>query len=296
MIFFVLMFVATVISILTVRDRVGLAKKAIAIRTGVAVFLVAGALVSLPNFYIFEKLIGRLIMPTGILWTSLLLLIFWSIYRNNRKLQAIFGSLFVAYSLVGNLLLGGYLISLLERDFQVMVLDSEPFDAVLVLGGGATGSAEFAQVNDAGDRVVLGARMYHAKLTPLLLTSGSSIPGLGHFVDVSVATTTIWTGLGVPESAIMRIPNPKNTREEIIALATLKEEHKWERVGLITSAWHMRRAMKLAERTGVDVHPLPADFRTRLAWDGILSIVPDAYGFMLVQRACWEFLGAATGR
>src|SRR5690606_15907 len=112
----------------------------------------------------------------------------------------LFSGLFVSYTLVGNLLLGGFLISLLERDFQIRVLDSEPFDAVLVLGGGASGSDDFAQVNDAGDRVVLGARMYHAGLTPILLTSGSSIPGIGSAVDVSIATTKIWTGLGVPEN------------------------------------------------------------------------------------------------
>lgn len=296
MIFFVLMLLATGLLTVTVRERCHLAKNAVFLRVAVACAFVGAALFSLPNLYILEKLVGRLIMPTGIFWTVLLASIFWAIYQKRPKLTAVFSGLFVCYSLVGNLFLGGFLISVLERDFQIEVMKQDPFDAVLVLGGGATGGLEFAQVNDAGDRVVLGARMYHAQLTPLLLTSGSSIPGLGSFVDVSVATTTIWTGLGVPENAILRIPDPKNTREEILALTTLKSEKQWRRVGLITSAWHMRRAMKLAEKAGVEVHPLPADFRTRMVWDGILTIVPDAYGFMLVQRACWEFLGAATGR
>lgn len=296
MIFFALCLTATALMVVTLRDRHLWQKKQFVTRLAVSVGLVAGGFLSLDNVYVLGKLIGRLAMPTGLLWLGMLGAIFFGIYKKNGRLLATSSIFFVVYTLIGNILLGGLLVAVLESDYDIAVFEQDPFDAVLVLGGGASGDAEFAQVNDAGDRVVVGARLYHARLTPLLITSGSSIPGLGHFTDVSVATRTIWTGLGIPNEAILQLPDPKNTREEIAALKILKEQEGWERVGLVTSAWHMRRAMKLARKEGLDVHPLPADFRTRIVWDGILSIVPDAHGFALVQRACWEFLGAAVGR
>jgi len=296
MIFFVLCLAAVALTVVTLRDRHLWQTRQVITRLGIAFALVIGGFASLENLYILGKLLGRLAMPTGLFWLGMLAAIFFGIYRKNRKLVFTVSSMFLVYSVIGNILLGGLLVAFLESDYKIAVFEQEPFDAVLVLGGGASGDAEFAQVNDAGDRVVVGARLYHAKLTPLLITSGSSVPGLGHFTDVSVATRTIWTGLGIPEDAILLLPDPKNTREEILALKQLKEEQKWERVGVVTSAWHMRRAMKLAKTEGLEVHPLPADFRTRIVWDGILSIVPEAHGFALVQRACWEFLGAATGR
>ena len=297
MILLTLTVAAVLLTLMSLRDRHTLSKGSLALRLGASVLLVLAGLFSLENLYLLGKLLGRLAMPTGLVWLLLWALIFKAFWEKQNKAVFVFSGILVAYTLAGNVWLGGVLTGTLEDEWMDVVAQKhEPFEAVLVLGGGATGDADYAQVNDAGDRVVLGARLYHRGLTPLLVTSGSSIPGLGSYVDVSEATTAIWTELGVPESAILRMPEPKNTREEIAGIKELMKEKGWERVGLVTSAWHMRRAMKLAESQGVNLHPVPADFRTRTGWDGILSIVPDAHGFINVQRACWEYLGAATGR
>lgn len=297
MILLTLSVAAVLLALISLRDRHALSKSNLALRLGASVLLVLGGLFSLENLYLLGKLLGRLAMPTGLVWLLLWALIFKALWEKQRKAVLVFSGILVAYTLAGNVWLGGVLTGTLEAEWMdVVAQEHEPFEAVLVLGGGATGDSEYAQVNDAGDRVVLGARLYNRGLTPVLVTSGSSIPGLGSYVDVSEATTAIWTELAVPESAIVRMPEPKNTREEIAGIKELMKEKGWTRVGLVTSAWHMRRAMKLAKDQDVKLHPLPADFRTRTGWDGILSIVPDAHGFINVQRACWEYLGAATGR
>ena len=53
---------------------------------------------------------------------------------------------------------------------------------------------------------------------------------------------------------------------------------------------------RIARRSGLDAEPIPADFRGATGWDGLNSVIPDAAGFRNIQRACWEYLGAAVGR
>ena len=96
--------------------------------------------------------------------------------------------------------------------------------------------------------------------------------------------------------AIIRIGG-QNTSEEISALRRAVEEHGWNRVGLVTSSWHMPRAMRNARRHGVQAIPIPADFWS----DGPpgpwqLALIPSADAMATTHRALLEFVGMAVGR
>ncbi len=78
--------------------------------------------------------------------------------------------------------------------------------------------------------------------------------------------------------------------------ADYTREHALTRVGLISSAWHLRRALRLAARHDFDPVPLPADFRGRVEWFGAYSLIPSGGGAYDIHQACSEFLGAVTGR
>lgn len=250
-----------------------------------------------PNTYILQKIIGRLAMPTGLLWMTIAITgILASSIRHWRMALAC-GLVWASLTVCGSPLIGSWLISSLERPYgQIDVYAQPKFDAVLVLGGGVSGGGNYAQLSDSGDRPIVAARMYHRGLIDTLITSGSSIPGMGTQVDVAATTTIIWKDLGIPESAIIRVPAPKNTSEEIRDFKHLALQNTWERIGLITSAFHMRRAMRLADKNGLKIEPLPSDFKANSNDQGALSWIPDWSGFAMVQRACWEYLGALVGR
>ncbi len=297
MIFLVLSLAAGIAAALTFANRAEWeTKRSRAVLVAAFVMFVIGAL-TLPGGYIIQKIIGRLAMPIGMLWALSALLGIVGVAFKNRGMAASCFALFLGLTLAGSSLVGGWMAYWLEEDFAtVRPFDEGKFDAVLVLGGGTSSRRGYSQVAESGDRVVLGARLYHSGQTPLLLTSGSSIPGLGAIHDSSKTTMRIWSDLGVPETAVLRIPDPKNTSEEFAALAELQKEKGWKRVGVVTSAWHMRRAMKLAEANGLEVVALPGDFRGDTDYEGILSFIPDPQGFSLTYRVCWELLGAAVGR
>jgi uncharacterized SAM-binding protein YcdF (DUF218 family) len=96
-------------------------------------------------------------------------------------------------------------------------------------------------------------------------------------------------------AAIIRLSGPRTTTEEIRACKKLIAGKSWKRVGVCSSAWHLRRVEKICRQEGVDMIPVPADFlSTRLPWSPMYA-VPQARGFQNVQKALWEFLGAFTG-
>jgi uncharacterized SAM-binding protein YcdF (DUF218 family) len=102
--------------------------------------------------------------------------------------------------------------------------------------------------------------------------------------------------LGVPNDAILRLPGPVNTSQEIEKLAALCREQGWTHVGLITSAWHMRRAMRLADRQDFAPQPLPADFWSQSSPPTILHVLPSGQAMFEVRMAAWEWLGSLVGR
>ena len=65
--------------------------------------------------------------------------------------------------------------------------------------------------------------------------------------------------LGVGDEDIIEVGGI-NTAEELRHLAD--ERLDGQRVGLITSAWHMQRALRQARAQGLELEPVPADFLT----------------------------------
>lgn len=267
-----------------------------------AVAALAVALVAMPRGAMLGKLIGALAMPAGLLWLFLGGSFALQVHRRSRLGAGLALVGFVGFTIAGNGYLGAAWLARLEAPYAAtdpLALASEDgaFDAVFVLGGGTRGAADARpQLSGAGDRVLLGGRLYHAGATPILVASGHTVPGAARQESAAAHTATLWQQIGVPPEAIVTLETPYNTRTEIAAYAELAEERGWERVGLVTSAWHLPRTMALAESAGLDVVPLPADFRGVPVWDGLNSLVPHAVGFLWMHRAAWETLGAATGR
>jgi uncharacterized SAM-binding protein YcdF (DUF218 family) len=266
------------------------------------VVITIGLVLLCPERPVLEKLAGRLVMPAGLLfvigWGGSLLA-----WKRRPRLGAALFAIWLFYSFIGNDVVGGFLLRRLEapyRSIEPLRVEASgevpPFDAVFVLGGGVaiTESGE-SELAGSGDRVILAARMYHAGLTERLVTSGRSVPGMGHVFESGPVTARLWRSIGVPGDAILVIDGAYNTGMEIARYAELTRARGFERVGLVTSAWHMRRAMRLAERIGFEIEPLPADRRGGGSYDGLVSLIPTGGGFGAVHRAAWEWVGSAAG-
>lgn len=247
-----------------------------------------------------EKTLTYLAMPCGLIWLALIALTFLAWRRKQRAMLISLSVLLAFYTLAGNDELTKLLFVWLERDYaNIDPIQQGPYDAVFVLGGGiGVGANGEPQLEMSGDRAALGARLYHAGCTHRLVTMGMLVSGpRGESRDLAEETTEIWQQWAVPDENILHLSGT-NTREEMAAIRQMVEKHpEWKRLGLVTSAWHMRRAMRLAKNNDLSLEPLPANFRgTALQWHIWSLIIPSGGGFFNSQQACKEILAGLVGK
>ena len=263
-------------------------------------FFYMGALFAFGGRVVMQKGLLYGAMPTGVLWIALtfVCLLLRGRTRSPLLLSAVVS--WLVLTVLGNGLFSNLVSAYLERDYLALrPLEDAPFETVVVLGGGCSQGAGGVQVNSAGERVVLAARMDHAGLAKQIICTGKRIEELSpDGNDPADQTAKTLVQLGVPERCIKKIGGI-NTFEE---MKILGERFKPEqRVGLITSGWHMKRAMRLADTAGFVAKPLPGGFKTReehqLTVSGImLCIIPSAEALSTTSWCMREILAGFVGR
>lgn len=245
-----------------------------------------------------QKFIGRLLMPLGLLWLALWALTLVAFLHRLHRWGGALAALALGLTLIGNPWFGGWLLRGLDERVPAIDLETAaPFDAVFVLGGGTQRSADgVPALGYSGDRVALAARLYLSGHTPVLVTSGSGIVELDGGRDLTEETVWLWRGLGVPATAIRQLPGPRTTSEELAAYRDFIALNGWKHVGLVSSAWHLPRALRTCAKLGLTMTPLPAGRHSApLAWSPVY-LIPTGEAAYEVHTAAWEYIGMLVGR
>jgi uncharacterized SAM-binding protein YcdF (DUF218 family) len=84
-----------------------------------------------------------------------------------------------------------------------------------------------------------------------------------------------------------------NTHDEALQFRKLKEAEGWQKVLLVTSALHMRRAEAVFRKQGVDVTPVACDFQVHgvLGAPGFPSPFPRQHRLDLLSLYLHEQIG-----
>ncbi len=245
-----------------------------------------------------QKVLVALVKPLGLIWLALLATTCFALLNRWWSIASSLAMVTLGLWIAGNGWVAERAISHLERMVAPEPLDGNArWDVLVVLGGGTSSAPSGrAQVADSGDRVLLAAQLYLAGRADLLVTTGSSFPGLSGGLDGPAEhTIAIWRSLGVPPGVIERLEGI-NTSQELQQLRGRAELWQDKRVGLVTSAWHLPRAMRLAERQQLDLIPVAADVRSRPAQQQSIWWVPHADAVLMLERVLNEWLGMAVGR
>ncbi len=258
----------------------------------VCVYLILGRSIA-------EKVATAIILPTGLICWLPLFYGFRALFRRQFQLASFPIFIGLGCFLVTNPLLSKIALKSLEDSYSPIDLTSvERFDVIVVLGGGTHSSPyKRPQLSAAGDRVSLACRMYHLKLVDKILVTGDPLRGAPNekHLDPSLQAKQILLESGVDAADIVEIDGT-TTFEEMLSLRKQKDWLHGKRCGLVTSAFHMCRAMKLAEKNELEFTPIVSDFR---AYSGPLSLfdflpsVSALGGFELAMR---EYLGILIGR
>jgi len=97
----------------------------------------------------------------------------------------------------------------------------------------------------------------------------------------------------LPDAPVESLGGCSNTHDEALRVEALRKEKGWEKILLVTSAYHMKRAQAVFRTAGVPVVCVPCDFQTevsietewRWAW------VPRCFGFEKMSLYIHEQIG-----
>jgi uncharacterized SAM-binding protein YcdF (DUF218 family) len=132
--------------------------------------------------------------------------------------------------------------------------------AVVVLGGGHTDHTSVSRVSQLSPaalaRLTEGIRL--ARLLPKakLIVSGNNGADISHAQVLAEAAES----LGFAAERIVRMDEPRDTEDEA---AGIKQRIGSAPFALVTSAWHMPRAMTLCRRAALNPVACPTDFIVR---------------------------------
>lgn len=150
--------------------------------------------------------------------------------------------------------------SALERKFPPVALANLPkADAIVVLGGGVGATREgmpYPECYSAADRAVMAARLYHAGKAPLIIPTGGGAP---------MAEKPLLEAMGVPARAILCEKAARDTAENASKTFALLRARGCKKALVVTSAWHLPRAMMLFKAPDLTFIPVGCDYEATLA-------------------------------
>jgi uncharacterized SAM-binding protein YcdF (DUF218 family) len=136
--------------------------------------------------------------------------------------------------------------------FWVVEDAPEKADAILLLGDD----------NYMADRAERAAALYREGWAPRIVASGR---WLRRYASLAELMQHDLADRGVPADAVIKFPSlAGNTREEAVLLRRLVDKQRWQRVLVVTSSYHTRRARHIYLRVFRD----SADVRVIAASDG----------------------------
>lgn len=218
-------------------------------------------------FFWLKKLIGYWIMPVpacALLLVSGLILLRFT--RRARLGQALLVSGVVLFVLFSNKYVSAALVRPLEIAHPpIPELASAPVPPALarcryvaVLGAGNGNTPGVAALNrlsaSARARVAEAVRILRVLPDAKLLVAG---PAVGGFPSHATVLERAAISLGIAPERIERLEHVRDTEDESLAVARVAEDAP---VAVVTSAWHMRRAIALFRSAGVDALPCPTDY------------------------------------
>ena len=220
----------------------------------------------------FHKILPLLFSPLIILIGLIIL----GLITNSKKigLLGIFILLFCSIPIVSD-----KLIAYLESNYKLnQVSEVQEADAIVVLSGMVKviknkNNFDY-EWGESVDRIFAGIELFKEnKSQTLILTRGKLPWSVG--VPEGEYLREFAIKFGVPEKNILLTENVENTDQEAKAIKKLFSINS-PKVILVTSAFHMTRALTVFEAAGIDIVAFPVDFQSSESKLTFMSFIPSA--------------------
>ncbi|MCL4558304.1 MAG: YdcF family protein [Deltaproteobacteria bacterium] len=245
--------------------------------------------------YTISKLFTAWFLPPGLAITVLFL---WAIALMKKERVGIgFLMLLFAASLYAACIgpVSDRLILPLENAYpQLNVKALSPHDVYVVLGGGIHDNAPELEGSgslrgDSLQRLVYAFRLYRIQPLPVIVSSGR---GFQCQRPEAPVMQRYLVQMGVPGKDISMDSESRNTYENALEVKKICEKLLCRHIVLITSAYHMKRALFAFKHAGMaNILPAPTDYKTNRTCYGPIDYMPDMGALSNTYRALHEYIG-----
>ncbi len=261
-----------------------------------------------------QRSLVNLVMPIGLSWAIAFWLgCRWWIRRQYRLAMSAMMA-FALLSVLFNPYLAGRATAWLEGAApkpSPLEVDRDHYRTVVVLGGCAAYTRSgYPEVSGEGQRLIAAAQLWHAGKTKTIVCTGEDnfIPDAAKLSDDERDRFHPWRvgvdllhSLNVPKEALFHIGGI-NTSGEMQNLKRFLDSPPAGfptegSVGLITSAFHMDRSMRLAATQNLQLEPIPVAYKTAPDQSfSLVDVVPSVVAGGELYRVARELLARPFNR
>ena len=218
------------------------------------------------EFYI-AKFANYLLEPIYILSFFLLILIFFLLFTNQKKLTIFFAKfLLIIFLFLGYTPLSNFLLNKLEDFIKPSKYPVQQLKGVVVLGGSFNSGLQSKErnevlLNSSAERLTKVLEIYNKNPKLLILFSGFSGALKPQGWSESDMAKKFFLEQGVRTDNLIFENNSRNTFENINYCKDIIKNYKgtW---GLVTSASHMPRSYFGFKKQGLILEPIIVDYKT----------------------------------
>lgn len=246
-------------------------------------------------FFVLSKFIGFVALPSNLLIEIGIVGVLLLFTQYRRLASWLVVTSIVLTAVVGWSPLGNILILPLEQRFPPWNSSHGPPDGLVVLGGAITPDVSAARgavaLNEAAERVTAAAELARRYPNARIIYSGGSNAVLAERIPEAPFAVQELQALGVAHDRITAEEQSRNTIENAVFSRLLAQPKPGERWLLITSAYHMPRAMAAFRAADFAVEAYPVDWRTRGPIDAGRPFAALSEGLRRTDEAAHEWIG-----
>ena len=245
--------------------------------------------------FLVKKWFSLMVFPLSqsILLFIFALVLFW---RSSRRLAVSMVCLALMWLWTSSTaIFADWLLVGLERNFEAVSPSDQPnADAIVLLGGATAGLAhdgDMGNLNDAADRLLTALSLFRASKAPLIVITGGSIKESPSEASIMRDMLEL---MGIPSDAILLEEKALDTKQNALFTADVLYKINADKILLVTSAYHMRRATfifneMLSDR--VEVIPAASDHQRSIAEPILPRWMPSVGDLFRTSVALKEIVG-----
>ena len=227
-------------------------------------------------FFIFSKLVGLFLQIETWLAITLALAVLAGLLGRKGLSAWLSATAFLAVTLIGIFPIGEVFIAPLEAEYANQNIP-EQVDGIVVLGGAESPRKTLRwsqpQLNDASERLIAAASLAIAHPEARIVYAGGSgrlLDAVAGRAPLPPIAIDVLSSLGIDPDRVIWEDQSRNTAENAQLSFDLVQPEPGETWVLVTSTFHMGRAMASFEAAGWrNVVPYPVDYRTGSFTGGI---------------------------